>query len=293
MDWVARMNAAVDCMEAHLTDADAVELAARAAQCSVYNFQRMFTFITDMTPASYLRARRLTQAALELQSGNARILDVALRWGYETHDSFSRAFRAFHGVLPSQVKGARLSLLPPLSFSISIKGGTRMNYRIEHRPACTIAGYPIALPNDQAVTFDRVPIYWEEIAASGRQARLRAIARCDVVCPPGVLGAFVFDPDGVNGRYFAAATVWTDTPGCEAIPVPADMTSCDIPEADWVVVDTQGDATHTVTDVIRRYWAEWLPASNWEPLNLPHIECYLNPEATVQQICFPIRRNKE
>ena len=293
MDWVARMNAAVDCMETHLTDADAVELAARAAQCSVYNFQRMFTFITDMTPASYLRARRLTQAALELQSGNARILDVALRWGYETHDSFSRAFRAFHGVLPSQVKGARLSLLPPLSFSISIKGGTRMNYRIEHRPACTIAGYPIALPNDQAVTFDRVPIYWEEIAASGRQARLRAIARCDVVCPPGVLGAFVFDPDGVNGRYFAAATVWTDTPGCEAIPVPADMTSCDIPEADWVVVDTQGDATHTVTDVIRRYWAEWLPASNWEPLNLPKIECYLNPEATVQQICFPIRRNKE
>ena len=293
MDWVARMNAAVDCMETHLTDADAVELAARAAQCSVYNFQRMFTFITDMTPASYLRARRLTQAALELQSGNARILDVALRWGYETHDSFSRAFRAFHGVLPSQVKGARLSLLPPLSFSISIKGGTRMNYRIEHRPACTIAGYPIALPNDQAVTFDRVPIYWEEIAASGRQARLRAIARCDVVCPPGVLGAFVFDPDGVNGRYFAAATVWTDTPGCEAIPVPADMTSCDIPEADWVVVDTQGDATHTVTDVIRRYWAEWLPASNWEPLNLPQIECYLNPESTVQQICFPIRRNKE
>lgn len=293
MDWVARMNAAVDCMETHLTDADAVELAARAAQCSVYNFQRMFTFITDMTPASYLRARRLTQAALELQSGNARILDVALRWGYETHDSFSRAFRAFHGVLPSQVKGARLSLLPPLSFSISIKGGTRMNYRIEHRPACTIAGYPIALPNDQAVTFDRVPIYWEEIAASGRQARLRAIARCDVVCPPGVLGAFVFDPDGVNSRYFAAATVWTDTPGCEAIPVPADMTSCDIPEADWVVVDTQGDATHTVTDVIRRYWAEWLPASNWEPLNLPQIECYLNPEATVQQICFPIRRNKE
>ena len=293
MDWVARMNAAVDCMETHLTDADAVELAARAAQCSVYNFQRMFTFITDMTPASYLRARRLTQAALELQSGNARILDVALRWGYETHDSFSRAFRAFHGVLPSQVKGARLSLLPPLSFSISIKGGTRMNYRIEHRPACTIAGYPIALPNDQAVTFDRVPIYWEEIAASGRQARLRAIARCDVVCPPGVLGAFVFDPDGVNGRYFAAATVWTDAPGCEAIPVPADMTSCDIPEADWVVVDTQGDATHTVTDVIRRYWAEWMPASNWEPLNLPQIECYLNPEATVQQICFPIRRNKE
>lgn len=64
MDWVARMNAAVDCMETHLTDADAVELAARAAQCSVYNFQRMFTFITDMTPASYLRARRLTQAAL-------------------------------------------------------------------------------------------------------------------------------------------------------------------------------------------------------------------------------------
>ena len=246
-----------------------------------------------MTPASYLRARRLTQAALELQSGNARILDVALRWGYETHDSFSRAFRAFHGVLPSQVKGARLSLLPPLSFSISIKGGTRMNYRIEHRPACTIAGYPIALPNDQAVTFDRVPIYWEEIAASGRQARLRAIARYDAACPPGVLGAFVFDPDGVNGRYFAAATVWTDTPGCEAIPVPADMTSCDIPEADWVVVDTQGDATHTVTDVIRRYWAEWLPASNWEPLNLPQIECYLNPEATVQQICFPIRRNKE
>ena len=293
MDWVTRMNAAVDCMETRLTEADAVERAARAAQCSVYNFQRMFTFITDMTPAAYLRARRLTQAALELQSGSARILDVALRWGYESPDSFSRAFRAFHGVLPSQARNAKLTLMPPLSFSISIKGGARMSYRIEHRPACTLAGYPIALPNDQAVTFERVPLYWEEIVASGRDRRLRALARPDALCPQGILGAYAFDPDGKNGRYFAAVTVWTDTPGCKASPVPADMATCDIPEADWAVVDAQGDAAQSVADVIRRYWAEWLPASNWEPLNLPQIECYLNPEATVQQICFPIRRNKE
>ena len=154
-----------------------------------------------------------------------------------------------------------------------------MSYRIEHRPACTLAGYPIALPNDQAVTFERVPLYWEEIVASGRDRRLRALARPDALCPQGILGAYAFDPDGKNGRYFAA--------------VPADMATCDIPEADWAVVDAQGDAAQSVADVIRRYWAEWLPASNWEPLNLPQIECYLNPEATVQQICFPIRRNKE
>jgi len=130
MDWLTKMNAALDYIEDHLLDEIDYKAVARKACCSSYNFQRMFSFITDVPLAEYIRRRRLTQAAIELQNTDARIIDVAVKYGYDSPVSFSRAFATLHGINPNEAKqsGARLKAYPKISFQISIKGEKEMNY---------------------------------------------------------------------------------------------------------------------------------------------------------------------
>ena len=137
MDWSVGIQRALDYIEEHLTEPADVGEIARQAACSAYYFQRIFCVLCGMTLGEYIRARRLTRAGSELAGGGLRVIDAALKYGYESPESFTRAFSRFHGVTPSQARrdGASLRALSPLSVQIILKGGRYMDYRIEEKGA--------------------------------------------------------------------------------------------------------------------------------------------------------------
>lgn len=133
MDWLERMNRAMDYIESNLAGEIELSEIARRACCSSHQFQRMFSFITNVTLAEYIRRRKLTLAALELQNSAARVIDIAMKYGYESPISLARAFQSLHGVTPAIARqdGIALKAYPCLSFLITIKGVEAMNYRME------------------------------------------------------------------------------------------------------------------------------------------------------------------
>ena len=143
MEWMVGLQRAVDYIEEHLTEEIDYKKAAAQSFFSCYHFQRMFSLFCGYTIGEYIRNRRLTLARKELSLGKAKVIDVALKYGYESPDSFAKAFVKFHGISPSQAKrnGATLKSFSPLSLNASMKGGNIMNYRIETKPEFILTGY--------------------------------------------------------------------------------------------------------------------------------------------------------
>lgn len=143
MDWVLGLQNAIDYIEQHLPeDIDYQEIAARSFSSS-YHFQRVFSILCGFTVGEYIRNRRLSLAGAELAAGNSKVIDVALKYGYENPDSFARAFQKFHGILPSQARGngQTLKSFSSLVLKFSLEGGYTMDYKIEKKPAMTLVGY--------------------------------------------------------------------------------------------------------------------------------------------------------
>lgn len=134
MDWLEKFNAVIDYIEENLDAKIEYTTLARLACCSEFHFSRMFSSLIGISLSEYIRRRRLTKAAFEIQTGNVKIIDVALKYGYESPDAFTRAFRLLHGVtaITAKENGVKLKAYPCLSFQITIKGDVEMEYRIEN-----------------------------------------------------------------------------------------------------------------------------------------------------------------
>ncbi len=143
MDWITGMQKAIDYIEDHLTETIDYDMVAAQSFSSSYHFQRVFSILCGYTIGEYIRNRRLSLAGAELASGDAKVIDVALKYGYENPDSFARAFLKFHGILPSQAKtsGQQLNSFSRLVLKISLEGGRTMKYTIKALPEMTVTGY--------------------------------------------------------------------------------------------------------------------------------------------------------
>ena len=143
MDWITGIQHAIDYIEDNLTETIDYEEVAKKCYSSSYHFQRVFSIFCGFTLGEYIRNRRLTLAGRELATTNAKVIDVAMKYGYESPDSFAKAFQKFHGILPSQARtgGSNLKSFSRLVLKFSLEGGTTMNYRIETKPALTLLGY--------------------------------------------------------------------------------------------------------------------------------------------------------
>ena len=144
MNWVTGMQKAIDYIEDHLTEPIDYEVVATQSFSSSYHFQRVFSILCRYTVGEYIRNRRLSLAGRELSAGNAKVIDIALKYGYESPDSFAKAFQKFHGILPSQARnGGKLKSFSRLVLKFSLEGGNVMNYRIEEKGEMTITGYSV------------------------------------------------------------------------------------------------------------------------------------------------------
>ena len=134
MDWISVIQRAIDYTEEHLTENINMEEAAKPAASSLFQFQRIFSMLTGFTLGDYIRMRRLSLAAHELCKSRSRIIDTALKYGYDSPESFTRAFTRFHGITPSEVKkGANTKSFSRLSVKPILSGGNLMDYRIKKK----------------------------------------------------------------------------------------------------------------------------------------------------------------
>ena len=178
MDWIKRLNQAIDFIEENLDGELDYEEVAGIAGCPSYYFQQMFLYMTDMTLREYIRRRRLSLSAVELQKGNGNVTDIAMKYGYESPTAFTRAFKNFHGITPSAVKTEPVSFqaYPPISFSMAIHGGAPLQFRIEEKEAFRILGRSCPLSKELTENFQRIQAVWDAALADGTLARLISMA---------------------------------------------------------------------------------------------------------------------
>lgn len=289
MDLITRMNLALAYVEDNLTGEIAQEELTRIACCSAYNFYRMFSFITDISLTEYIRRRKLTLAAIELQNSDIKVIDLALKYGYNSPVSFSRAFQTLHGVTPTEARfdGVTLKACSRISFQISIKGEKEMDYRIESKEAFQVFGYEgifrtdgigmnADILHDNAAHQNNPHELWNQNYVNGAYEKLAADAgdlppfvnpdlhKVHGVCDykqtePGTFAymqcAFLGENSKVNG--YAVAN---------------------IPAQTWVIFPSEKFKWDKVVEVVnhlhKRFYSEWLPAAEYEQTNGMNFEVH-------------------
>ncbi len=266
MEWIERLNDAISYIEEHLTDEIDMEQLGRVACCSSYHFQRMFTYMAGIPLSEYIRRRKMSLAAVDLQGRDSKIIDVAGKYGYSSPTAFNRAFQSVHGMAPSALKkeGVSVKSFPPITFKITVKGVEEMNYRIETKEPFRIVGVSVPLEKDIEKNFAVIPAKWGEIAADGTLQRLTCMMDTQ---PYGVLGISTCN-DTEPWRYYIAVSSSRAADGLEEYTVPG---------ATWAVFPGTG-TNQSIQELERRIVTEWLPTSGYEYGNAPDVEVYLNPD---------------
>ncbi|TCP52578.1 AraC family transcriptional regulator [Tumebacillus sp. BK434] len=284
MDWVARMNEAIRYIEERITEEIEYAEAAKIACCSTYHFQRMFSFLTEVSLSEYIRRRRLTLAAFELQSSDVKVIDLALKYGYDSPEAFTRAFQKVHGTTPTAARsaGTKLKAYPRMSFQLSIKGVAEMDYRIEACGPFSIVGIKNRVNTEQA--FDEVPKIWASAGERGIFGQLWEVRNADHMMR-GILGVCANGEFGKNEEFDYIMAI-----ASEQAP-PEGMVRMEFPEATWAVFEAPGSPDQ-LQDIWKRLYTEWVPVSAYELAYLPAIECYLPIEENKNELWVPVVKKR-
>lgn len=279
MEWVERFNSAINYIEENLCEEIDLNQVAKIACCSTYHFQRMFAYMADLPLSEYIRRRRMSRAAVDLQNERNRVLDVAIKYGYDSPTAFNRAFKSIHGVAPSQIReqGVTLKAYPPICFTISIKGESKMDYRIEKREAFRIVGINRPLEKEIEKNFEVVPTMWGEAAMNGTIPKLAAMMTGE---PKGLLGVSACYEE-LDWKYFIA--VASDQ------SVGEEFEEYMVPAATWAIFSGQG-TNISMQELEKRIVTEWLPTSGYEYGSAPDVEVYINPDPNnaIYEVWIPV-----
>lgn len=275
--WIEGIQKAISYIENNLTEDLSIEKIAACSYVSAFHFQRIFFVLCGVTVSEYIRNRRLTLAAQELSRENDKVINIAMKYGYNSPDSFARAFARFHGVSPSAArkKGARLRAYAPLHIKISMEGGTMLEYKIAEKAAFTVMGKTKKFNTD--TSYDEIPMFWKEHEESGEN---------QLVC--GMYG-ICMDVDGKEFDYLIADNYipWNEIPKGYATKV--------IPAGTWAIFPCHGALPKSLQDVNTKIWSEWVPNCKEYKLGGNYnIELYAppaeKPEDTYCEIWIPIEK---
>lgn len=264
MEWLTKLSQAIDYIEDNLAGDISYDEAAKIACCSTYYFQRMFSYVAGISLSEYIRRRRMTKAAFELQVSEAKVIDIGSKYGYESPTSFNRAFQNVHGVAPTVARreGTILNTYLPISFSINVTGGESMKYRIETKEPIRIVGVRAKLQEDQEQNFKIVPKFWNKTLKSDLVSEISKLTN---QTPNGILGVTVYENLEEIYYYIAASTDKA---------VPENLVEYEIPSATWVIFECNGRFQDSIQTIFKRFLTEWLPFSGYEYAQLPDIEVY-------------------
>ncbi|WP_096435659.1 AraC family transcriptional regulator [Alteribacter populi] len=274
MDLFENMNAAVSYIEAHLDEEINYEEVAKITCFSEHHFKRMFSFIAGISLTEYVRRRRLTLAAFVLKESDMRVIDVAIKYGYNSPDSFSRAFQTLHEVAPSSVKNSDVPLkaYPRMTFQISIKGDVEMNYRFVEKEAFTIVGKKETVVSS-GTEFN--PKIWEHIEEIEENVK-----PYDNTSFSGILHVSLTKENGDIDYYIATVTTK---------PCPKELEHLEISPQTWAVFQATGEMPDALLKTWERVYTEWFPTSGYELAEAPE---FVKGNDIKTEIWVPVKKKK-
>ena len=256
MEWVDRMNRVIDYLEVHLCDEIDPDAIARIMVCPYSVFLRSFAPITGIQLSEYLRRRRLTSAAYDLQNTNQRVLDIAIKYGYDSADAFTAAFKRMHGVTPLEARkpDVNLKFYSRLTFKFMIMGVNEMNYKVIEKNSFVVLGIRRITPYGGGT--------WGIVKSDGTAEKMKQIGH------PLDLGlCFGFDNEGNNDYMSGTEYEGEDITGLDRYVYPA-MT--------WLVFTAEGTISGgTLGATWKRIYSEFMPQSEYKQMDLPTIEKYV------------------
>jgi AraC family transcriptional regulator len=299
MNYLECMNQAMNYIEQHLTEEIDFERLARFVGSSNVNFQRLFSFITNVSLSEYIRRRKLTLAAYDLQNTSLKIIEIALKYGYDSHEAFTRAFVKMHGVPPSsaRTKGIQVKAYPKMKFHISIEGDEEVNYRIEKKNSFKMVGVEkiISMLNEE--NFKEIPSFWQECFQNGTVENLDELGKN--APHPGSKGLLpvnaimCYRETGKDSFPYLIGTFMPEK------DIPEGYTVAEVPEYLWAIFTTekylQVNTTSVVQEVWKRIYSEWFPSTNYEHAEGPELELYYEDEGGLEhcEIWIPLKENKD
>ena len=287
MAWVESMQKAIDFMETHLLEPIKVEDIAKQAHVSPFHFQRLFVLLTDVSLGEYMRRRRMTLAAKELISSDCRIIDLSYKYGYDTPEAFSKAFRKHHGMTPREArKGDRkLQSYNRLSIQVNLKGVLPMKYRIVEREEIKITGESkeITCNVEEGTQAIGIAAFWGELNANETVNRLVQLMNGDIKGPLGVTNNF--DEEKNTIEYW----IGVENQG----EIQNEFSTIELPPAKWVVFEVRGPVSTAIPEAWKQIYSEWFPSNGYEPAEHPPLEVYLeenpNSKNAVNEIWVAIK----
>lgn len=263
MEWIDRLNEVISYIERHLEGEIRNEAIGKIVACPVGSFQRTFSLMTGITLSEYIRRRKLTKAAFELQSTDCKVIDIAVKYGYESSDAFGVAFKKMHGIAPitARQQNIKLKSYPRLSFSLTIKGDVEMNYRVVERDDFKIAGKIVTSSLENNI----IPQFWEQCKTDGTIDKLYEIGINSYTL--GV--CFGYNDEGINDYMVGIETNHDFIEGMKTVVVP---------KSTWLVFESVGPVNPTLGNTWGRIYGEFLPQSIYKQAALPTMEKYFSNE---------------
>ncbi|WP_257350907.1 AraC family transcriptional regulator [Pseudalkalibacillus decolorationis] len=286
MAWIESLQKAIDYMEEHLLDDLTIENISKQANSSVFHFQRTFAILTDISVGDYIRRRRLTLAAHELSRTNCKIIDLAFKYGYDTPEAFSKAFRRQHGVSPSGARkyNGKLKSYNRLVIQVSLKGADPMQYKVVEKDGFQIVGIKreFSLCNEENLV--GIPKMWSEVTTDGTSDILIKSNNDQL---KGLLGVCVDKSDSKSEHmdYWIATAHDGDTP--------VGLLKLDIPASKWAIFEVHGPMPDAMPKVWKQIFSEWFPSSGYEFAGTPELEVYTDGDVSApdyySEIWIPVK----
>lgn len=292
MDSIGNLNKAMAYIENHLEDELDFKEIEKIALCSEFHFKKMFAYLSGVSLNEYVRRRRLTLAALDLKNGDDKIIDIAVRYGYGSNDSFTRAFSAMHGILPSEIRKNDLpmKMYPKMTFQMTIRGEREMNCRIVEKDGF----YVIGLMKNVPVVFNGVNPEISKMAMTLTPEIIGELKSMSNVEPFGIISASThFSEDrmsekGTLDHYIGVATRDDVVTQYVKLKVEAGL---------WAVFESVGPFPHTLQETWGRIYSEWFPSNAYEAIHGPEIVWHQDQDTSKadyrSEIWIPIQKKHE
>lgn len=268
MDWITGIQNALDHIEEHITEELDYDEIAKQAACSGFYFQRIFGILCGYTLGEYIRNRRLSIAGSELSAGNIKVIDAAFKYGYDSPESFARAFAKFHGITPSQAKkdGSKLKNFSRLSVQIILKGGSVMDYKIVKKNAFKVMEKTERHMIDDSENKNTIPEFWDRSHKDGTVKKLLELSS-DKEFIFGV--CYNHAPTDKQSFDYSIAAVCSDDTA-----VPDGYRISEIPARTWAVFECIGPMPQAIQQLWHRICTEFFPTSKYKPTYEMDIEAY-------------------
>ena len=258
-----KLNQVTAYIEENLTEELSVEIIAQTVEIPAFHLRQLFFYLAGMTLSEYIKKRRLAAANEDLLNGE-RVTDIAFKYGYQSLDGFTRAFKKWSGYLPSEVmKTGLVKSFPKLSFIITVKGGIPMEFRIEEKPAFYLVGVSKRVP----MQFEGVNQEIVKLAESITEAQRAEMHALQNIEPYEIVNAsydadanFLKEEGYLTHLIVVLTTKEEVSEQVDKVPGPAYT---------WAVFPNEGPFPSTLQQTMANIYAEWLPTSGYEVINAP------------------------